>query len=412
MSAAPPVRASAEERAELQRTFAALCAILSPSGRERACADLVVATLTRLGFRVAEDEAGAALGGDAGNLLCRLPVAGGNDADPDRGGAIPTVLLCAHLDTVPPLGPVIEPVCRDGVWSDARGGLIGADNKATVAALLAVAARWARHPADGLAVELVFSVQEEPQLRGIHQFDRARLRARCGYVVDHPTPLGGLVVGAPGHVQFDARFRGRAAHAGIAPEEGRSALLAAARAAARLPAGRLASGATVNVGHLAAGATADGPAVTNVVPPYARLLGEVRGPDATILQETVDVVEAILHDAAHDPAGPVDLDLLLEARFSPYTLSPSAVPLRHGTAALERLGIVPRPFADAGGSDANVLNAGGLPTVNLAGGNERAHEAGERISAAALDGTLDLLLTVLDEHERSAASERARMSDA
>lgn len=419
-------RATADERAALQEHFRALCAVRSPSGDERACADHVTSVLRGLGLSVAEDGAGAVLDGNAGNLLCRIPAApsvvAAASTRPDdppeapgpQGGdaagqlllsaapvvapaeAAPTVLLCAHLDTVA-VGGEIRPELRDGAWVDGLGGVLGADNKASVAVLLAVAERLARAPIP-VDVELLFTVQEEPQLRGVHACDLRELHARCGYVIDHPSPLGGIVMSAPGHVRFDARFRGRAAHAAIAPEDGRSAVLAAVRAISALPAGRLASGATVNVGHVSGGDMTSHEPATNVVPAHARVVGEVRGPNANELQATVDLVEAALHDAAHDPRGPVDLDLRMETRFAPYRHTRRSKPVEHATAALEALGIEPRPFADAGGSDANVLNARGIPTVNLAGGNRGAHEPGESISAAALDQTLDLVLTILQSH--------------
>lgn len=405
----PPPRASAAEREALHGELAALCAIRSPSGHERACADHVARVLRGLGLTVDEDDAGARIGGDAGNLLCRIP---GTAAGDPTGQA---VLLCAHLDTVP-VAAEIRPVRDEQWWTDGLGGVLGADNKATVAALLVLAARLVREPIP-LTVELLLTVQEEPQLQGAQAFDPRRLQASCGYVIDHPSPLGGIVVGAPGHVRFDARFHGRPAHAGIAPEDGRSAILAAARAVAALPHGRLDGGATVNVGQIAGGVDPEpGPVpampVTNVVPAHARVIGEVRGPDRDTLQATVDAVEAILHDAAHDPLGPVDLDLTLETRFQPYRHRASTLPVRHATAALERLGLTPRPFADGGASDANVLNAAGLPTVNLAGGNERAHQPGERISVAALEATLDLLLALVDEHVRAAEAGSATGADA
>lgn len=421
-------RASTDQQAALQEHFRALCALRSPSGDERACADHVTAVLRGLGLTVTEDGAGAALDGNAGNLLCRIPAAPvpravvAEDPDPDderetpgppegdadvqlllsaapvvsRPEPAPTVLLCAHLDTVA-VGPEIRPEIRDGAWVDGLGGVLGADNKASVAVLLAVAEQLVRQPIP-VEVELLLTVQEEPQLRGIHACDLRELRARCGYVIDHPSPLGGIVMSAPGHVRFDARYRGRAAHAAIAPEDGRSAVLAAARAITALPAGRLASGATVNVGHVSGGDTAGHEPATNVVPMHARIVGEVRGPNADELQSTVDVVEAALHDAAHDPRGPVDLDLRMETRFAPYSHTRRSRPVDHASAAMEALGIEPRPFVDAGGSDANVLNARGVPTVNLAGGNRGAHEPGESISTTALDQTLDLILTILESH--------------
>jgi tripeptide aminopeptidase len=363
----------------------------------------VLGRLRALGLRPEEDDAGGALGGSAGNVLCRIPAAGGSAADPDAGGTAPWVLLCAHLDTVP-VGPVVRPMLDEGIWRDAGGGVLGADNKATVAALLTLAEVLSARPAP-VAVELLLTAQEEPQLRGATAFDHTVLRARQGFVVDHPSPMGGIVVGAPGHVRFEAHLTGRAAHAGIAPEDGRSAILAAARAALALPSGRLPDGSTVNVGLVEGGAGAGvpgAPVVTNVVPAHARLVGEIRAPDDEALQRTVDVVEAALHDAVHDPAGPVDLDLTLETRFRPYAHAAGAPGVRAAEEALRAVGLTPRPFADAGGSDANVLNTRGLPTVNLSGGNERAHQAGEWIADEDLGRTLDLVLALV----RAAAAAR------
>lgn len=164
------------------------------------------------------------------------------------------MLLCGHVDTVP-VAATIRPELVDGTWRDALGGVLGADNKATVAALLVLAEVLSARPV-AVAVELLLTVQEEPQLRGATVFDHTVLRSTTGVVVDHPSPMGGIVVGAPGHVRFEAHLTGRAAHAGIAPEQGRSAVLAAARAALALPAGRQEDGSTVNVGLLEGGRNA------------------------------------------------------------------------------------------------------------------------------------------------------------
>lgn len=396
-----PATPGTADHERLRATFAALCAVRSPSGDERRIADVIVRRLRAAGLRPTEDDAGETLGGNAGNVLCRVPARGGTVADPDRGGAAPWVLLCAHLDTVP-VAAEVRPELRDGVWRDALGGVLGVDNKATVAAVVTLAELLAARPGEA-AVEVLLTVQEEPQLRGITAFDVAALRSPLGVVVDHPSPQGGHVTGAPGHVRFEAHLTGRAAHAGVAPERGRSAIVAASRAVLALPAGRLADGSTVNVGRIEGGPGAGvpgAPVVTNVVPAGARVVGELRGPDDAALQRTVDRVESALHDAVHDETGPVDLDLTFETRFRPYALAPGAQVVDLAGRALRAVGLEPRPFSDAGGSDANVLNERGVPTVNLAGGNRGAHEAGEAIDDADLGRTLDLLAAVVREAAR------------
>ena len=163
--------ASEAERRQLHDTFAALCRIPSPSGSERRCADAVSAELRGLGLTVAEDDAGAALGGDCGNLLARIP-----------GSGERSLLFCAHLDTVPVAEP-IEPVVRDGGWENAHEAILGADNKVAVATMLALARRLTAAPT-AVGVELLFTVGEELALgrgqgvRGRHLAQPAGLHVR------------------------------------------------------------------------------------------------------------------------------------------------------------------------------------------------------------------------------------------
>lgn len=164
-------RATDAQRARLHDTFAALCRIESPSGHELACAQWIGSELRGLGLDIEEDRGYG--GSDAPNLLARVPGAG------DRA-----ILLCAHMDTVPPLAP-IEPVIVDGGWENANDGILGADNKAAVAVLLELARRLVsagQRPDFG--VELLFTVSEENGLHGAKAFDRTRLRSTLGYVMD------------------------------------------------------------------------------------------------------------------------------------------------------------------------------------------------------------------------------------
>ncbi|MDP1850615.1 MAG: M28 family peptidase, partial [Solirubrobacteraceae bacterium] len=123
--------ASDVERRRLNETFARLCAIPSPFGSERACAEAVAHDLRRMGVSVEEDDAATVAGAECGNLLARIPGRG------DR-----TILLCAHLDTVPEANP-IEPIVDDGAWVSAGDTILGADNKAAIAVMLEVARRTA-----------------------------------------------------------------------------------------------------------------------------------------------------------------------------------------------------------------------------------------------------------------------------
>ena len=194
------------------------------------------------------------VGSDAGNLLARIPGAG-----PD------SILLCAHMDTVPLTAPV-EPVLVDGGWENAGDGILGADNKSAVAVILELArrvTRGARKPPE-VGLELLFTVCEEVSLRGSGAFDVSRLDSRFGYVFDHATPIGEIVLASPYHHRITAELRGRAAHAGVRPEAGRSAIVAAARAIAAMRLGRLDADTVANVG------TIKGGTAINVIPERCR----------------------------------------------------------------------------------------------------------------------------------------------
>src|SRR6476660_6483112 len=213
---------------EVVDLFTELAAIPSPPGEERAVADVVIGYLRDLGLSVDEDDAGQKVGSNIGNVYCRLEATDGGNP----------IFLCAHLDTVPPEGP-IEPVVEDGVVRNAAGTILGGDNKAAVAAMLEGTRRIVSEGRPHAGIELVFTTKEEVGLVGAAAFDATRLEADLGFVYDHAAPIGEVVIGAPSARAFEVRFHGRAAHSGIAPEEGRSAILAAARAIADLRLGRI-----------------------------------------------------------------------------------------------------------------------------------------------------------------------------
>ena len=148
-----------------------------------------------------------------------------------QGRSERTILLCAHLDTVPPAAPV-EPVLVDDGWENANDGILGADNKSAVAMILEVARRCSVEGSP-VGLELLFTVAEEVGLQGAKRFDTAKLRSEFGYVFDHATPIGEIVTASPTLYRIEADFHGKSAHAGLRPEDGRSAILAAAHAAAR-----------------------------------------------------------------------------------------------------------------------------------------------------------------------------------
>ena len=357
--------------------FVELAGIPSPPGNEREVARRVESYLRELGLDVDEDDAGARIGSNAGNLYCRI--------GPTEAGV--PIFFCAHLDTVPPSG-AIEPVLEDGVIRNAAGTILGADNKAAVAAMLESARRLRAEARPHAGVELVFTPKEEVGLRGAGAFDLSRLAAEFGYVYDQAGPIGEVVLGAPYAAILDLRFHGRAAHSGMAPEEGRSAIAAAGRAIADLRLGRIDDETTANVG-LISGGTA-----RNIIPEWCALSAEARSHDE---RKLADLVQEIL-DAATFAAGVAECELETEVHrgYRGYRFRPGDRPVQLACSALERTGYRPRFSLSGGGADANVFNERGLPCVNLANGMANIHTPDEHIAVEDLDGMVEVTLALID----------------
>jgi tripeptide aminopeptidase len=349
--------------------FLELAAIPSPSGAEGEVAAYVRRYLGSLGL-AAEDD-------DAGNLLSRL--------EPREVGE--PIFLCAHMDTVPPSGP-IEPVVEDGVVRNGGGTILGADNKASVAVLLESARLLLAESRPHAGVELLFTTREETGLEGAKEFDASRLRSRLGFVYDYSGRVGDVVVAAPFGRTLDVVFTGRPAHSGINPEDGRSAILAAARAIGELRLGRIDEETTANVGRI------EGGTARNVVPARCALAVEARsrneGKLAELEQEMLDCFAFAAATAE------CEVETTVEEKYLGYRLAPDDPALLLAEAALERAGIEPRRIEVGGGADANVFNAAGLRCVNMASGMQKVHTAEEEIAVADLEAMVAVTLELAD----------------
>jgi tripeptide aminopeptidase len=371
---------SPEECQRLLADFIRLCEIESPSKRERAVADAVRAELEGLGLDVEEDDTAQDTGSDAGNLLARI-------AGPDEA---PVILLCAHLDTVPLEGPV-EVVQENGVLTNRHEAILGADNKAAVATVLGAARRLCREGSP-VGVEILFTTCEELALAGAKAFDRGRLRAQFGYVFDHASPVGEVVLASPTYYRLQAEVRGQAAHAGIRPEAGRNAIAAAARALASMRIGRLDDSTTANIGRI------DGGTAANVVAERCKVLLEARSLDDVRAGDVVSSMVDALTEAASDAE--CDVQTTVERLFQGYRLPRTAPVVEVACAALQSAGHEPVFINTGGGSDANALIAAGLPVLNLANGTERNHQPDESVTVDALEQMLDVTLALVEEAAR------------
>jgi tripeptide aminopeptidase len=354
--------------------FCALAAIPSPTGQEAACASLVEAELTALGLEVERDGVAALVDGDCDNLYCEI--------SPTTDGR--PLFLCAHLDTVPPSG-VLEPVVTDGVIRNATPSIVGADNKAAVAVLLRVVSRLCVERIAHAGVELVFTVGEEQGLRGSRVFDTNRLRAKTGFVLDHPGAIGGYVVAAPSRFVVSGTMRGRASHTGISPDQSVNAIAALARAVSIFPS--TTSEVTVNVVQMKGGTA------LNVVPEYASVSVDVRSLGHENALNIVRQIERTLQ-LVGDITG-CTADVQVDNPYDAYRLGCDSEARHLAETAALRLGLNFDPIETRGGSDANAFRSAGLDCLNLAHAVVDFHGPEERVAVADLVLMEKMMLEVI-----------------
>jgi tripeptide aminopeptidase len=358
--------------------FVELAALPSPPGEERAVADRVLDYLQALGLESDEDGAGAEVGSTMGNIFCRIE--GSRAGEP--------VFFCAHLDTVPPEAAIEPVVGEDEIVRNGAGTILGADDKSAVAAMLEATARLVEDGRAHAGVELLFTPKEEVGLLGAAAFDESRLAAKVGYVYDHAGPPGEIVLGAPHQQKLDVRFHGRAAHAGMYPEDGRSAVAAAARAIADLRLGRLDEETSANVGRISGGTA------RNVVPEWCSFAAEARSHDERKLADLIrEMVDTVTFAASLEEC---EVETQVSGLSRGYRFRRDDLAVRLASSALEHVGREPAYILSGGGADANVFNERGLQCVNLANGMTDIHTPDERIAVADLHEMVEVTLALVD----------------
>jgi tripeptide aminopeptidase len=365
-------------RERLAATFSRLVQVDSPSHGEGALARLLLGELRRLGWQAADDGSGP----DGGNVIATLP----GDA------AREPLLFTSHMDVVAPcLG--VRPRREGDVFRSAGDTVLGADAKASVAALLEMAEILAVRgdPSRRPPLEVVCTWGEEVGHLGAKALDTRRLHARRAYVLDGLVPVGTIIVAAPTYYSFAIRVIGRAAHAGVEPERGLSAITLAAEALRRLPWGRLDEATTANVGTIAGGS------VRNAVAAEVRLEGEVRSLDAARAGACVAAIQQAFEQAATTAGGQVEIDV--RRLYAGYQLAEDDPLVAAASRAFAALGAgePSRLVPSGGGSDANELNARGIAACVLGIGAEGCHSVQERISLLELERLTRWVLALVDQ---------------
>lgn len=359
--------------------FFELVQIKCSTRQEREVGDLLTQRLKELGCTVTEDNAGEKLGGNCGNLIANLT---GNIP-----GA-PTVMLAAHIDCVEPCANV-KPRITDGVITSDGTTILGADDKAGVTAILETLRVIKEQNLAHGDLQIVFTVAEEGGVNGSKNMDKSLLKADFGYALDSSGRPGKIIVKAPGQNKIHVKIHGKTAHAGLAPEQGVNAIVAAGKILAKVPQGRLDDETTCNVG------TIKGGRATNIVPDLVEISMESRSRNQEKLDRLTQQICGVFEEEAKN--NNVKVDIVVAKSYGPYVLDESSKVVTAAAAAAKKLGIEVELTGTGGGSDANFYNNYGVPCSVLGVGMQKAHTTEEFIIEEDLYTTAAWVLQIVKD---------------
>lgn len=366
-----------EER--LLNEFMELVQVDSETGFETEISKVLKQKFTALGVEVYEDETKTQTGYGAGNLICTLP---GTAADKD------VIYFTSHMDTVVP-GKGIKPTIDNGYVVSDGSTILGADDKAGIAAMLeAIRVLKAENIAHG-TIQFIITVGEESGLVGAKALDPSLVKAAYGYALDSDGQVGNIVVAAPTQAKIKAVIQGKTAHAGVAPEKGVSAITIASKAVAKMPLGRIDEETTANIGRF------EGGVATNIVCDQVNILAEARSLVPEKMKKQVAKMKQAFEDAANEMGGKAKVEI--NVMYPGFSFNDGDQVVEMAKRAASSLGLTSKLLTSGGGSDANVIAGFGIPTVNLAVGYEEIHTTNERMPVAELVKLSQLVVAIVQE---------------
>lgn len=371
------------QQERLVKLFKELCLINAPALQERECVVYVRRLLETMGLEVVEDNAGQELSGNANNVIATLK---GNIPGAKR------IFFSAHFDTVEPTAG-LKIVEEDGILRSSGNTILGADDKSGMAAIIeAIQCLKESGEAHGDIV-LLFSVAEEIGLRGASVLPIEDLNLDYGYVLDTGPPVGSFVTRTATHDRLYVTIHGKPAHSGKDPEKGINAIQVLADAVHGMKLGRIGPETTANLG-VVSGGTAD-----NVVCAKVVVRGEARSTDEATLNAQVDHMITCFNAAAERWGATLEIDH--DRHYHAYTVPDDAEVVTIAQHAARTLGFDPVLRTTLGGSDANIFNAKGVPSIVMATGMEQIHTHQEHVSIESLVQNAQLVLEIV----RSVASQ-------
>jgi len=358
--------------------FLKLVRIDSPSRHEKAVVKHVRAELRKMGYRSEEDRAGKRIGGDAGNVWVFVK---GNVPD------APRIMLNAHLDTVAP-GKNIKPRVRNRYVVSDGTTILGGDNKAGVAVLMETLKRLKEEKTRHGDITVLLTISEEIGLLGSKSVSRKKLKADFGFTLDGGD-IDEIINSSPSQDNLRCSIFGKAAHAGVRPEEGISAIKVASEAIAGMKLGRLDDETTANIGKIKGGVA------TNIIPDRVDLRGEARSHNPKKLKTQIDHMKNRLVRACRKIGA--RLDIKISHSYRSFKIDRNSRLLKLAVKAAKSLNIKPIVKGTGGGFDANIFNSLGVPTVIIGTGADRVHTTRERVSIPQMQKSVQLVMKIISE---------------
>lgn len=357
--------------------FLELVQIDSETKNESAIAKALTDKFQDLGLEVFEDDAAKVTGHGAGNLICTLPGTK-NEADP--------IYFTSHMDTVVP-GNGVKPSIQDGYVVTDGTTILGADDKAGLAAMLEAIRILKENSISHGDIQFIITVGEESGLVGAKVLDPNRIRAKYGFALDSDEKVGNIIVAAPTQAKIKAVIHGKTAHAGVAPEKGVSAITIAAKAIANMPLGRIDEETTANIGRF------EGGKATNIVADRVDILAEARSLVEEKMLAQTEKMKTAFEATAEKMGGKADVEI--EVMYPGFKYSDGDHVVEVAKKAAVNIGREPKLLTSGGGSDANVIAGFGIPTVNLAVGYEEIHTTNERMPIEELVKLAEMVVAIV-----------------
>lgn len=359
--------------------FIELVQVDSETKHEEKIAVVLKEKFTALGVEVVEDDAKEKTGHGANNLICTLPA---------TKEGVDTIYFTSHMDTVVP-GNGIKPSIEDGYIKSDGTTILGADDKAGLAAMLEAIAVLKEEKITHGKIEFIITVGEESGLVGAKALDSNLVTAKFGYALDSDGKVGDIIVAAPTQAKVNATIYGKTAHAGVAPERGVSAITIASRAISKMPLGRIDEETTANIGRF------EGGTQTNIVCDRVDILAEARSLIPEKMEAQVAKMKEAFETAAQEMGGRAEVDI--KVMYPGFKFGDGDHVVEVAKKAVANINRPSRLLQSGGGSDANVIAGFDIPTVNLAVGYEDIHTTNEKIPVEELVKTSELVVSIIKE---------------